>query len=172
MAVSRRNIYWTVLATKQANSTDAVRHLRDQGIITYNPTYKEAPFRGVRRRLSVLPNYLFARVDLRTRWQVLHSTRGVSRVFIGENLLPAFCPDRHVKYFKSLEVDDYVVLRSEEPPVHSPGDIVTGSRGLFEDMKGRYVGLGQGPRATARVIFEILGQPVEFQVSAYDLAAA
>lgn len=164
--------YMTLLATKQPNSADARRHLRDQSISYYNPMLRDLPRGGVRRVRSVFEFYLFVEVDLRTRWQVLHSTRGVKQVFMS-GIVPARVPDADIVYFRSREIDSgYFVPESEEPPVFLPEDLVRTERGMFADQVGRYVGIGQGRRATRRVIYEILGKSVEFAVSAYDLVAA
>lgn len=170
--MAHRYRHWTILQTQQASSLKAAKHAKDQGFECYRPLYRTSPVRGVRHVKQLFERYLFVQVDLRRRWQVLHSTRGVSRLFLTAGV-PHEIDGRHIEWIQSREIDSgYFVLPSEEAPRFIVGDKVRGAGGLFADNIGIYQGLGKNAQATRRVLFSILGQSVEFEIKARDLVAA
>jgi transcriptional antiterminator RfaH len=171
--VRRRIRYWTVLETRQLSGTEAVRHVSQQGFTYYHPLYREPISwkrrEAVRLRRSLFPGYLFVEINPRLPdWHRLHSTRGVSRVMM-TGMLPARVSDEEIERLQSLEDEEgYVVIPGEEPPVFNRDDIIIGTNGLHQGQYGVYQGLGNA-RNARRVLFEILGRSVEFEVSVYSI---
>lgn len=163
--------YWTALETKQASSRDAVIHVGAQGFTLYHPKFREQSLGGVRKVRALFQNYMFVKVDpLDESWHKLAHTRGVHRLFMMGDL-PARIRDLDVYWLQAHEdALGYFTVPENEPPRFARNQIVSGTRGLFEDKAGYYQGLGR-KRDTARVLFEILGRAVEFEVSAHDLVA-
>ena len=112
-------------------------------------------------------------VDLRRdEWKKLVSTRGVSQLFMSGDL-PSRVPDHHVQYFRSLENSlGYIELEEHETPRFSTDQSVVVTHGMFAEKFGVYQGLAGTRGDRMRVLFSILGKPVEFEVDAHSLVAA
>lgn len=173
--MAHRYRHWTVLQTKQASSLVAAKNIQDQGFPVHRPLYRTQPhpINHVRHVKQLFERYLFVQVDRRKNWQVLGNTRGVSQLFLTANQ-PHEIDDTHIEWLRSLEdAGGYVVIQQDQPPVFTPEQEVRGIRGLFEGIQGIYLGHGKNPRDyTRRVLFNIMGRSVAFEVKAHDLIAA
>lgn len=164
--------FWTVVGTKQPSSRDAVINLRNQGFEYYRPLYRARPnAAGVRVTSALFAYYLFVRVGT-VGWDVVRSTRGVAQMYMSGDT-PARIADSDIEYFRSIEDDmGYCVPPTEQPPRFERGQVVDGIGGLFEGNRGTYQGLAGSAADRVRVLFNILGRKVAFEVSAFDLTAA
>lgn len=172
--MAHRYRHWTILKTKLASSLEAAKHVRAQDFEVYRPLYRPQAKGGslARDAKQLFEYYLFVQVDLRRKWQVLHATRGVHKLFLCGNT-PHEIDDSHVEWIRSCEdASGYFVVQSEEPPVFETDQLVRGVSGMLEDHVGIYKGLGRTARDTRRVLFSLLGREVEFEVKAHDLVAA
>lgn len=167
--------HWTLIETHQASSAEAVKHLSQQSHEFYRPLYRPARATGgVRAPQSLFAGYMFVQVDrgdART-WGSVRNTRGVKRLHMSGQQ-PCVIVDVDIEYIRGREDQmGYFVPEAEEPPVFQLNQRVRGIHGLFEDNTGIYQGLGKSARDSRRVLFEIIGRQVEFEVSAFDLAVA
>lgn len=128
---------------------------------------------GVRNAKALFPNYLLVSIDRRDQeWKKLHSTRGVSHVFMSGDL-PSQIPDKDVEYFRGLENSlGYIELEEYEAPRFTTDQSVLGVSGLFQDKFGIYQGLAGTRGDRVKVLFDILGKPSVFEVDAHALVAA
>ena len=171
--MGRQQRFWSVLKTKQAASSDARQNVSAQDFEICHLMFRERPVRGVRRIRPLFPYYLLVRVDLRRDWRVLHSTRGVSTLFMSGDK-PAIVADHHVEKFRQIqnELGYYEDRDHGEAPRFSRGEDVVVRNGWMTDCEGVYQGLaGLGPERV-KVLFVILGQPKVMEMSAFDLASA
>jgi transcription antitermination factor NusG len=167
-----RNRFWAVLATKQASSMDARRHVVQQDFEIYHPMYRSRPDRGVRQVLPLFPYYLLVRIDLRKNWKSLSSTRGVRQIMMN-GITPSPVPDEDVRRFRDLENElGYFEHPDTEAPRFHANEPVVGTTGLFAGCSGIYQGLVGNSHERVRVLFRILGVPKVLEVKAFDLASA
>lgn len=169
----RQRKHWTLIETHQTSSADAVKHLAQQSRIFYRPLYRpaRADSKGVRVSQSLFQGYMFVQVT-REDWSPVRNTRGVKRLHMSGDY-PCVILDADIEYIRGREDEmGYFVPEHEEPPVFQLDETVRGIRGLFEDKVGIYKGLGNSKRDSRRVLFDILGRSVQFEVNVYDLATA
>ena len=134
--------------------------------------YRGSRNRGVRAILPLLPNYLLVRINVRRdRWQSLKSTRGVSDMFL-VNELPSRVPDEDVQRFRDAENEmGYIVLAEHDAPRFHSNDPIHVHSGWLAGCTGIYQGLAGVSHERVKVLFSILGQPKVLEMSAFDLAA-
>jgi transcriptional antiterminator RfaH len=166
--------FWMVVKTKQASSSDALQHIRNQEFEIFHPLFRLAPVNGVRKVAPLFPHYLLVRVDERYQdWKVLASTRGVDYILMcGDK--PGHVSDQVIADLRQLtddSYDGYYHDPEEDPPMFAKDCAVVGLRGLFVGKYGIYKGLAGTRGDRVRVLFNILGRESQFELNAYDLQA-
>jgi transcription antitermination factor NusG len=168
MAAARRKCDWFVVETGRGLESTAVRHLKRQGYSVYLPRFRErrSP-RGVRRVLPLFPSYLFVEVcDL---WRSINGTRGVRRILLSAEQVPARMHREVIDGIRDSEDDlGYVRVESEEPPELVVGNSYLVTRGVFAQRRGIFVGTTTEQRC--RMLFDMLGRKIESEVPARHLA--
>ncbi|MCJ8168331.1 transcription/translation regulatory transformer protein RfaH [Atopomonas sediminilitoris] len=158
-------IRWYVLQCKPRQDERALENLQRQGFHCYRPTLcLEKLLRGqrVRQQESLFPGYVFIQLDPSSRWSVLRSTRGVSRVvsFAGA---PVPLPIGLVEHWQARE-------HSQEIPLYRLGDKLRVCDGPFAELEVIF----QQARGLDRVVvlLNILNQPqcIELPVTAVKTA--
>lgn len=162
---------WYVVRTQSRAEEKAMRHLNNQGFLTYLPRYRRR-VRHARRNEIVLrplfPGYLFVRLDPdRCRWRSINGTVGVCEI-LSNGDAPLAVPDRIIEEIRARQ-DETGAVRLMPPPF----------------ARGQEVRLLDGPLADMNVLFEemrdenrvvllvsLLGRKVRMQVSAAAVVAA
>jgi transcriptional antiterminator RfaH len=164
-------VSWFVVRTQSRAEEKAVRHLGNQGFVTYLPRYR----RRVRhaRRLQLLlrplfPGYLFVQLDPELcRWRSINGTIGV-REILSNGEAPLAVADRIIDEIKAREDDTGTVKLV--PPSFARGQVVRLLEGPLADLNGLFEEMRDESRVV--LLVSLLGRKVRMQVPATAVAAA
>ena len=110
--------------------------------------------------LPLFPGYLFAKFNPVTHLRNVHFARGVSYV-VRKNEVPVHVPSEVMIELKLLTPDG--ILEIPDQP-HKIGDKVKAISGLFKGDEGKVTQLIPA-RDRVKVLFEILGRPIEVEIN-------
>jgi transcriptional antiterminator RfaH len=162
---------WFVVRTQSRAEEKAVRHLGNQGFVTYLPRYR----RRVRhaRRLQLLlrplfPGYLFVQLDPELcRWRSINGTIGV-REILSNGEAPLAVADRIIDEIRARE-DETGAIKLVRPSF-ARGQVVRLLEGPLADLNGLFEEMRDESRVV--LLVSLLGRKVRMQVPATAVAAA
>jgi transcriptional antiterminator RfaH len=162
---------WFVVRTKSRTEEKAVRHLANQGFMTYLPRYLRR-IRHARRNDLVLrplfPGYLFVHLDPDgCRWRSINGTVGVQGI-LSNGDAPLAVPDQIIDEIRGREDETGTVKLV--PPSFARGQVLR----LLEGPLAELNGLFEEMRDENRIILlvSLLGRKVRMQVPTAAVVAA
>ena len=153
---------WYVVQTKPANEYRVRTNLINQEIDVFLPQYESCQYAvpiSVRKIRPLFPNYLFARLDLDTRYYKVKYTRGVSKI-LGNGGIPDPISEDVIQTIRSRMGADNLVRMEEEL---SEGDLVCVTSGPFRDLLGIFVEK-MSDRGRVRVLLSMIGVDIPVQI--------
>lgn len=175
--VRRKRKFWAAARTGHRSERLAAMSAEALGHEVYLPEYRQrATRRGVRTTTPLFERIVFVRLSRSGGWADLATARGFDGLLRGADggdvlAPPAVIPDHEIEAIRGLEDDKgYVVIRAEEPPAFSLGDLVTATAGAFQDQVGEYRGIDSNYGRRAVIAFQMMGCEVLSSILRYDLA--
>jgi transcriptional antiterminator RfaH len=162
---------WFVVKTQSRGEEKALRHLGNQGFVTYLPRYRRR-IRHARRLQLVLrplfPGYLFVHLDPDLcRWRSINGTIGV-REILSNGDAPLAVPDRIIVEIKAREDEGGAVKLVA--PAFARGQVVRLMEGPLADLNGLFEEMRDENRVV--LLVSLLGRQVRMQVPLAAVAAA
>ncbi len=127
-------ISWYAIHTKPRQEDVAEQHLRQEGLMTFNPKLERVRFFGGRRRAWVgplFPGYIFSRFDPAVSLRFVRYAHGVRDV-VRSGGEPVPVADEIIAVIASRMCDGFVRLE----PALRPGDRVQIEAGPLSGLKG------------------------------------
>lgn len=159
---------WYLVQCKPRHTFRAEEHLTHQGFECFLPTH---PVKRKHRQTTrvvtepLFPHYLFLRLDHRSNWSVIRSTRGVAHV-VTFNGVPKPVPDTVIDALRQ----HCAILNGEEPePLFKAGERVVITQGAFRELEA----VVHATKGEERVVLllNLLNQPQYLEVPVHSITA-
>ena len=158
---------WYVIHTKPANEHRVETNLSNQEIETFLPLLESHQYfdgRPLQKIKPLLPNYLFAKLDIDLHYYKVKWTRGVNKI-LGSGSGPLPISEKVIQTIKErMGKNNFVNLDEglEE------GTVVQFTSGPFKDLMGVFdKKMSDGKRV--KVLLDLIGVDVPVQVSKYQI---
>jgi len=158
---------WYVVQTKPANEYRVRTNLINQEIDVFLPQYESCKYAvpiSVRQIRPLFPNYLFAKLDLDTRYYRVKYTRGVSKI-LGNGGIPTPISENVIQKIRSRMGADNLVRMEDQL---SEGDLVCVTSGPFKDLIGIFA-KKMSDRGRVRVLLSMIGVDIPVQISRWQI---